>query len=229
MSTYTREHAFSMLIILLYLISLVVSVYPLLDDISTVTIFNHTEQTTDHSLQDSHGLNGTQNTPRGTREVIKRHVETFFEALKAGSFDQALFVYKRIIALSDNNELFTASNLQDATLTSRLTSVTDQLKNIGSDPKAASQLLLNKGIVEYDIGNFLYYSNREKYQLALLYHWLLAIESFRQSNQLHNNAIAHRYIGVVMMDTGAPMQFAISELIQATVLDPNDATSYYKL
>lgn len=165
---------------------------------------------------------------REEMETIQRHMEVFMQEIHTGSLDKALFLYRKMVDLSHNNPLLTGGEMENRELANKLASAETELKNT-QDPAIMSKLFLEKGIAEYGIGNSLYYSDARKYQFAILYYWLRAVESLDQSNELGNNALAHRYKWVAIMDIGSPTKFAIEELNKAVSLDSRDAISYYKL
>lgn len=161
-------------------------------------------------------------------ETIQRYMEVFIEKVSQGSIDKALFLYREIIDLSHNSPIFTGGEIGNKELADRLVLIEKSLKD-AKDSAGRSKLFLDKGITEYAIGNHLYYSDAKKYRLAVIYYWLLATESFDQSNEFNNNALAHRYKWVAIMDIGSPTKLAIEELNKAIDLDNQDAISYYKL
>jgi tetratricopeptide (TPR) repeat protein len=101
-----------------------------------------------------------------------------------------------------------------------------QLKKPGAD---TAKLAAERGSLEYDIGNHLYYLDGYDHRFSLLYHWLLACEHLDAANEMHETALAHRKKAEVLMDLGIGSSLAVEELERAIELDPSDSRAYYKL
>lgn len=162
------------------------------------------------------------------KEEIWILMDEFMEHIWSWSLEEALQTYEKIIVISDRSPYFTAKDSIEVkqiyeldSLRSKITSENDSINK--------SKLLLDEGILLYDIWNKLYFLDNRRFWLPIIYYWLSAIHSLDESNKLNESSLAHRYKWVVLLDIGTLSNMAISELERAITLDNTDDIAFYKL
>lgn len=162
------------------------------------------------------------------KEEIWILMDEFMQYLWSGSLEEALQTYEKVIVVSDRSPYFTAKDSIEVNQIHELDSLRSKITS-EIDPINKSKLLLDEGILLYDIWNKLYFLDNRRFWLPIIYYWLSAVHSLDESNKLNESALAHRYKWVVLLDIGTLSDMAISELERAITLDSTDDIAFYKL
>lgn len=173
-----------------------------------------------------------KNEPSNTRSTevdVNKLLGEFISQLQAGSFDQALSTYNRILNSTDNHYLLTAIRVIDPKKITSLEALEIKI-NKEKNINVKSELLIEKWKLEYRIWSDLYYQYPEEYWIVVYYYFMRAIKSFDESIWNMDNALAHRHKWVVILDLGSSLtNVAIRELERSIEMDTGDIMSFYKL
>lgn len=152
----------------------------------------------------------------------------FMTQVQSWWLNDALEIYDDILKITNNHPLFTGKNDADWSRFNKLDQINQNLI-LSQENLDKSSLYLDKSITEYNIWNDLYFYDKNKYWPTILYYYIRSILSADMSIKNSNNALAHRYKWVVLLDIWTFDELAIEELQTAILLDKTDIVSYYKL